>query len=65
MVIKDDGLPFDPTLGVQKQTETSVERSKIGGWGLQIVHKYMDKITYQRKDNFNILTLTKKLNISG
>lgn len=65
IVIKDEGLEFDPTMGIQSQVKTSLEQSKIGGWGLQIVHKYMDGLTYQRKENFNILTLTKKITDSG
>jgi phosphoserine phosphatase RsbU/P len=61
IVIKDNGLEFDPTVVIQRQAKTSLEQSKIGGWGLQIVHKYMDNLTYQRKENFNTLTLTKKI----
>jgi sigma-B regulation protein RsbU (phosphoserine phosphatase) len=65
IVIKDDGLPFDPTLDIERQEQASLEQSKIGGWGLQIVHKYMDDLTYKRTENINILTLAKKLHVSG
>jgi sigma-B regulation protein RsbU (phosphoserine phosphatase) len=61
IVIKDDGQPFDPTLVNYDKEETSLEHSKIGGWGLKIAHNFMDNIYYERKEKHNILTLIKEI----
>lgn len=60
--IKDDGQPFDPlTDAPEADTTSAAEQREIGGLGIHLVRSLMDSVTYQRIDNHNILTLTKKL----
>ena len=60
-VIIDHGTPFDPTLQEEADTSLSAEERPIGGLGIFLVRQLMDGIGYERADDRNILTLTKKL----
>ncbi len=59
--ISDTGIPFDPTQQDEPDITQSVEERSIGGLGIFLVRQIMDDVRYERKDNKNILTLTKKL----
>ena len=61
-VISDSGKPFDPTAKGDVDITISVEERPIGGLGIHLIRQIMDVITYERKDNKNILTLRKNLN---
>jgi anti-sigma regulatory factor (Ser/Thr protein kinase) len=59
--LRDHGPQFDPTqLKVQPQSDED-ERAP-GGWGIQLVRRYMDEIRYTREGGENVLRLTKRLN---
>ena len=60
-IISDTGTPFDPTAKAEVDTTLSAEERPIGGLGIHLVRQIMDGVTYERKDNKNILTLKKKL----
>jgi len=62
IIIKDKGVPHNP-LVVTPDTdiEPKVERSKIGGFGVQFMITLMDEVTYRREKDHNVLTLTKYL----
>ena len=59
--ITDSGVPFDPTQQADPDITLSVEERAIGGLGIHLVRQLMDDIRYERKDNKNILTLTKQI----
>jgi anti-sigma regulatory factor (Ser/Thr protein kinase) len=60
--IMDDGIPFNP-FGVETpDTGLSLEDRKIGGVGVHLVRNFMDKVSYQRRIDNNVITLTKNLN---
>lgn len=59
--ISDTGIPFDPTKQKEADITLSAEERSIGGLGIHLVRQIMDSISYERKDNKNILTLEKKL----
>ncbi len=59
--ITDSGIPFDPTQQADPDVTQSAEERPIGGLGIFLVRQIMDDIRYERKDNKNILTLTKQL----
>ncbi len=59
--ITDSGKPFDPTEKADPDITLSVGERPIGGLGIMLIKKIMDKVTYQRKESFNILLMTKKL----
>ena len=60
-VISDSGIPFDPTKQPPVNTSLGVEERSIGGLGIHLVRKIMDKIQYRRENKKNILTLIKKI----
>ena len=57
--LRDGGPHFDPTKAECKPPVT--EGDPPGGWGIQLVHYYMDELQYTREANQNVLRLTKRL----
>lgn len=55
----DEGVAFNPLLVPEPNTKLSLEERKVGGYGIFIVRKTMDQVTYERKDGKNILTVVK------
>lgn len=59
----DDGIPFDPT---RHKTNSpllkSVSEKPLGKLGIHLVRNLTDQMVYNRKNNKNIIKLTKKLN---
>jgi anti-sigma regulatory factor (Ser/Thr protein kinase) len=58
--LRDRGPEFDPTAAAGRAAEAA-EGDPPGGWGIQIVRRYMDSIRYTRKSGENVLRLTKRL----
>jgi anti-sigma regulatory factor (Ser/Thr protein kinase) len=59
--LRDRGPEFDPTqAGVREPANTEDDRLP-GGWGIQLVRRYMDEIRYRREAGENVLRLTKRL----
>ena len=59
--ISDSGIPFDPTQQEEPDITQSAEERPIGGLGIFLVKQTMDEVSYERKDNKNILKLIKQL----
>ena len=58
--IVDEGVAFDPTQEAPEvDTTLDTEEREIGGLGLFLVRECMDEVSYERKENTNILTLIK------
>jgi len=55
-VVSDDGAPFDPLSQPAPDIHAPVEQRKIGGLGIHLLRKLMDRADYQRRDGRNILT---------
>lgn len=63
LVVKDHGIPFDPTQHEDADVEAELEDRPIGGLGIYLVKNIMDSMDYERSaDGYNIVTLTKILN---
>ncbi|MFO1257234.1 MAG: ATP-binding protein [Gammaproteobacteria bacterium] len=58
---RDDGVAFDPTKRSGPDTTLSIEDRDIGGLGLHLVKKLMDKMEYAREGDYNVLKITKKI----
>jgi anti-sigma regulatory factor (Ser/Thr protein kinase) len=58
--IRDRGPEFDPT-AVAERPPQAVEDDLPGGWGIQLVRRYMDEVRYRREAGENVLRLTKRL----
>ena len=63
-VISDKGTPFDPTQKAEVDTTLSAEERNIGGLGIHLVRQIMDRISYERTDGSNILTLQKDFKLT-
>ena len=59
--ITDSGVPFDPTQKPDADITLSAEERAIGGLGIHLVRQIMDEVTYERRDDKNILTLVKHI----
>ncbi len=60
LTLSDSGTPYDPNKAADPDVTLSAEERKIGGLGIFIVRKSMDKIDYEYKDGKNVLTIEKK-----
>jgi anti-sigma regulatory factor (Ser/Thr protein kinase) len=58
--LTDSGIPFNPVAMPDPDITESAEERKIGGLGIYMVKKSMDSMTYEYKDNQNILTISKR-----
>jgi len=63
--IEDEGRPFDPTVQAPPDTNAPLDQRKIGGLGIHFIRRTMDAMSYQRRDNHNVLTLVKVLADAG
>jgi anti-sigma regulatory factor (Ser/Thr protein kinase) len=59
--LRDRGPEFDPTQARIRETTNFEDERLPGGWGLQLVRRYMDEIRYRREGGENVLRLTKRL----
>ncbi|AIT81394.1 ATP-binding protein [Novosphingobium pentaromativorans] len=57
----DNGRPFDPLSLETPDTSLSVEEREIGGLGIHIVRRIMDRVEYAREGECNRLRFAKKL----
>ncbi len=57
----DNGTPYDPLKREDPDITLSAEERQIGGLGIFLTKKTMDEVSYEFKDNKNILKLKKKL----
>lgn len=60
--IIDDGHEFNPLNFPEPDINASIDERKVGGLGIYFVRKFVDKMTYKRSDNKNIITLIKHIN---
>ena len=59
VTVIDCGVPYNPLEKEDPDITLSAEERGIGGYGIFIVKKVMDEVTYEYKDNKNILTMKK------
>jgi len=57
----DNGMPYDPSKKEDPDITLSAEERNIGGLGIYMVKKSMDKMEYEYKDGKNILLIEKFL----
>ena len=59
--LKDWGTPYNPLKRPDPDFSIPFEERQIGGLGIYMVKKYMDRVEYQYEDGCNIFTIGKKL----
>lgn len=58
---KDRGTPYDPLARKDPDITLSAEERQIGGLGIYMVRKSMDKVFYEYRDGQNCFTMKKIL----
>ena len=58
--LRDRGPAFDPTAAAPRKPQAE-DDDPLGGWGIELVRRYIDEIRYTRVGDENILRLTKRL----
>ena len=61
MIFKDKGIPFNPLDRPDPDITLSAQDRDIGGLGIFLTKKYMDKIEYSYQGDENILTMKKMI----
>ena len=61
LIIKDNGVPFNPLEKAEPDITLSADEREIGGLGIFITKKTMDTVSYAYENGENILTMTKKI----
>ena len=57
----DGGVPFDPLSRDDPDVHASAEERGVGGLGIYLAKKSMDRIDYRYADGKNILTIQKRI----
>ena len=57
----DSGVPFNPLERADPDVTLSAEERGIGGLGIFMVKKTVDKMEYHYENGFNVLTLHKRV----
>jgi sigma-B regulation protein RsbU (phosphoserine phosphatase) len=63
ITITDDGIPFNPIEAKEPDTELSLEEREIGGLGIHLVCNLMDRVSYKRQTDKNVISLTKQIQV--
>ena len=61
IIFTDSGTPFNPLDRPDPDITLSAEQRRIGGLGIYLTKKFMDKVEYEYRDGNNILTIKKDL----
>lgn len=57
----DGGIPFDPLAKEDPDVTLTAEERNIGGLGIYMVKKSMDNVSYERCDDKNIFSISKRI----
>ncbi|MCR5451117.1 MAG: ATP-binding protein [Lachnospiraceae bacterium] len=57
----DGGVPFNPLAKPDADTSPEATMNRIGGLGIFLVKKMMDKVDYEYDEGKNVLTISKKI----
>ena len=58
---EDDGVPFNPLTAAEPDVSAALKERRIGGLGIHMVRTLMDRVSYERVKNKNILTFEKQI----
>ena len=62
LIVQDYGKPFNPLKHeVTIDRKKTLEERQVGGLGIYMVKKFIDKIEYSRVGDANVLSLTKQI----
>ncbi|MCR5046170.1 MAG: SpoIIE family protein phosphatase [Treponema sp.] len=56
----DSGKEFNPLEMAEPDFTLSAEERRLGGFGIYLTKQFMDKVSYERKDGKNVMTVEKR-----
>ena len=59
--VEDDALPFNPLQAPEPDTSVSLEQRPVGGLGIHLIRRFMDRVEYETQDRRNVLRMWKGL----
>ncbi len=59
--VADNGISFDPLQIAPPKLDAALEEREIGGLGIFLVFQLMDSVSYQRRGDWNLLSMSKSL----
>ena len=63
ITLSDSGIPYDPLAKPDPDVTLSAHERAIGGLGIYMTKKLMDKLSYRYSDGKNILTIKKSFGV--
>lgn len=57
--IKDEGIPFNPLQLPEPHLISCLKERKVGGLGVFLMRRFVDKVKYEKQGKYNVLTLVK------
>lgn len=57
LVVRNDGIAFDPFTAPVPDLESPVEERGIGGLGIHLVRRFADAVSYERSGDYNIVAI--------
>jgi serine/threonine-protein kinase RsbW len=61
IILRDNGIAFDPTQLAEVDTAQVTAARQVGGLGIALLRKIADEVRYDRTDDINTLTIIKNL----
>ena len=61
IILRDNGIAFDPTQLAEVDTAQVTAARQVGGLGIALLRKIADEVRYERTDDINTLTIIKNL----
>ena len=58
--VADEAKPFDPLQVAAPDLSAPLEQRQLGGLGIHLVRSLMDRVTYEREKDKNVLTIRKR-----
>lgn len=59
--LTDEGVPFDPTRAQEPDVTLPAEKRSIGGLGIFLVQQLMERVTYERLGQRNVLAMVYRI----
>ncbi|MEW6545122.1 MAG: ATP-binding protein [Nitrospirota bacterium] len=59
--VEDDGKPFNPLEAPEPDVTKPIEERQVGGLGIHLTRKLMDRLAYERRQGKNRLLLWKRV----
>lgn len=57
----DSGRPYNPLSHIDPDTHAAIENRPVGGLGLMMVKRLVDRVNYAHVNDFNVLSLIKRV----